>query len=61
MQAIQVHNLSPETYWASQAAEARHGPSIDAEARSFLEEAVHPKARVKLGSIVVALAKHLLQ
>ena len=50
MAAIVIRNLSPETHRALQARAARHGRSTEAEARTILDEAVRPTARVKLGS-----------
>ena len=56
MAAIVIRNLSPETHRALQARAARHGRSMEAEARTILDEAVRPTARVKLGSALAALA-----
>ncbi len=56
MAAIVIRNLSPETHRGLQARAARHGRSMEAEARTILDEAVRPTARVKLGSALAALA-----
>ena len=56
MAAIVIRNLSPETHRGLQARAARHGRSTEAEARTILDEAVRPTARVKLGSALAALA-----
>ena len=57
MPAIVIRNLPLETHRALQARAARHGRSTEAEARSILDEAVRPSARVKLGSALAALAQ----
>ena len=57
MAAIVIRNLSPETHRALQARAVRHGRSTEAEVRAILDEAVHPAARVKLGSALAALAR----
>jgi antitoxin FitA len=57
MAAIVIRNLSPETHRALNARAARHGRSTEAEARMILDEAVHPKDRVKLGSALAAFGK----
>ncbi len=57
MSAIVVRNLSPETHRALRARAAEHGRSMQAEARAILDEAVRPKARIKLGSALAALAR----
>ena len=59
MAAIVIRNLSPETHRALQARAAQHGRSTEAEARTILDEAVRPPARVKLGSALAALAQPL--
>ena len=56
MAAIVIRNLSPETHRALQARAARHGRSTEAEARTILDAAVRPNARVKLGSALAALS-----
>jgi plasmid stability protein len=57
MAAIVVRNLLPETHRALQDRAARHGRSTEAEARTILDEAVRPAARVKLGAALAALAR----
>ena len=59
MSAIVIRNLSPETHRALQARAARHGRSTEAEARTILDEAVRPTARVKLGTALAALSQPL--
>jgi len=59
MAAIVIRNLSPETHRALQARAARHRRSTEAEARTILDEAVRPTARIMLGSALAALAQPL--
>ena len=59
MAAIVIRNLAPQTHRALQARAARHGRSIEAEARCILDEAVRPVGRIKLGSALAALAEPL--
>ena len=57
MAAVLIRNLSLETHRALQARAARHNRSTEAEARTILDEAVRPVARIKLGSALAALAQ----
>jgi len=59
MAAIVIRNLSPETHRALQARAARHRRSTEAEARTILDKAVRPTARIMLGSALAALAQPL--
>jgi plasmid stability protein len=59
MPAIIIRNLSLETHQAMRARAARHGRSTEAEARTILDEAARPKARVRLGSALAALVQPL--
>jgi antitoxin FitA len=59
MAAIVIRNLSPATHRALQARAAQHGRSTEAEARTILDEAVRPIARIKLGSALAALTHPL--
>jgi plasmid stability protein len=54
---IVIRDLAPPTHRALQARAARHGRSIEAEARYILDEAVRPIGRIKLGSALAALAE----
>ena len=56
MPAINVRNLSEATHRALRIRAARHGRSTEAEVRSILDEAVHPKTTVKLGSMLSAIS-----
>ena len=57
MPAVTVRNLSKETYRALKLRAARHGRSMEAEIQTILEEAVHPRERVKIGSELAAFGR----
>lgn len=57
MPAVIVRNLSEEIHRALKLRATRHGRSTEAEIRSILEEAVKPKAPVRIGSRLTAFAK----
>ena len=57
MPAVTVRNLSKETHRALKLRAARHGRSTEAEIRTILEEAVHPRKRVKIGSELMAFGR----
>jgi plasmid stability protein len=57
MPAIVVRKISAETHRALRIRAREHGRSTEAEVRAILEGAVRPKARVKLGSALAAIAK----
>jgi plasmid stability protein len=59
MPALSVRNLSEETHRALRLRAARHGRSTEAEIRAILDEAVRPKARVKLGTMLSAIGRDL--
>ena len=50
MAAVTVRNLSAETHRALKRRAAQHGNSTEAEIRAILEEAVHPKTRILIGT-----------
>ena len=50
MSVVTVRNLPEATHRALKLRAAQHGRSTEAEIREILEEAVHPKTRVKIGS-----------
>ncbi len=50
MSAVTVRNLPAETHRALKQRATRHGRSTEAEIRAILEDAVHPRTRVKIGS-----------
>ena len=57
MPAVTVRSLSAETHRALRVRAARHGRSTEAEIRDILDEAVRPKARVKVGSTLAAFGR----
>jgi plasmid stability protein len=57
MAAVTIRNLSKETHRALKLRAAQHGRSTEAEIRNILEEAVHPKERVKIGSELAAFGR----
>lgn len=59
MPAVIVRNLPEETHRALKQRAARHGRSTEAEIREILEEAVRPKARLKIGSELAAFGQEM--
>ena len=59
MSAVTVRNLPEETHRALKQRAAKHGRSTEAEIRETLEDAVRPRARVKLGSALAAFGKRM--
>lgn len=59
MSVVTVRNLPEETHRALKVRAAQHGRSTEAEIREILEEAVRPKARVKLGAELAAFGQRL--
>ncbi|MGD0546240.1 MAG: plasmid stability protein [Terracidiphilus sp.] len=57
MPAVTVRNLPAETHRALKLRAARNARSTEAEIRVILEEAVRPKARLKIGSELAAFGK----
>ena len=57
MLAVTIRNLPEETHRALKLRAAQHGRSTEAEIREILEEAVHPKSRVKVGSELAAFGR----
>lgn len=57
MPVVTVRNLPDETHRALKLRAARHGRSTEAEIRAILENAVRPKARIRMGSELAAFAK----
>jgi antitoxin FitA len=50
MHSILVRNLPDATHRALKIRASRHGRSTEAEVREILEDAVHPKGRIRVGS-----------
>lgn len=59
MSVVTVRNLPEETHRALKVRAAQHGRSTEAEIREILEDAVHPKARIKIGSELATFGKRL--
>ena len=59
MSVVTVRNLPEKTHRALKVRAARHGCSTEAEIRNILEEAVYPKARLKIGSELAAFGRRL--
>lgn len=57
MPAVTVRNLPVETHRALKLRAARNARSTEAEIRVILEEAVRPKARLKIGSELAAFGQ----
>ncbi|MBX9458360.1 MAG: hypothetical protein KL863_21285 [Rhizobium sp.] len=59
MAAVTIRNLNDETHRALKRQAAEHGRSTEAEIRSILDGAVQSKARLKLGSAIVARVREI--
>lgn len=59
MPVVTVRNLPEETHRALKVRAAQHGRSTEAEIREILEDAVHPKTRIKIGSELAAFGQQL--
>lgn len=57
MAMLTVRNIPDEVHRALRAQAARHGHSMEAEAREILESAVSPDGRVKLGSLLADIGR----
>ncbi|MBZ9989378.1 Arc family DNA-binding protein [Mesorhizobium sp. BH1-1-5] len=57
MSAVTIRNLPEETHRALRVRAAINGRSTEAEIRAILEDAVRPEDRVKLGSLLSAIAR----
>jgi antitoxin FitA len=57
MPVVTVRNLSEATHRALKLRAAQHGRSTEAEIREILEEAVRPKARLKIGTELAAFGQ----
>ena len=55
MPAVTIRNLTEETHRALKVRAAQHGRSTEAEIRNIIENAVRPKDRLKLGSVLAAI------
>jgi len=57
MASLNVRKLSEQTHKALRIRAAQHGRSVEAEIRAILDEAVNPKGRVGLGSMLTAIGR----
>ena len=57
MASLNVRNLSDHTHKALRIRAAQHGRSVEAEIRAILDEAVNPRERVGLGSMLTAIGR----
>lgn len=56
---LTVRNLPDEVHRALRQQAAAHGHSTEAEVRSILAEAVQPKGRLRLGSMLTEIGREL--
>lgn len=57
MPSITIRNVPVEVHRAIRVRAAMHGRSAEAEIRDILEKAAKPEKRVKLGSLLVSIAR----
>ena len=57
MAVVTVRNLPEATHRALKLRAVKHGRSTEAEIRAILEDAVRPKSRVKIGSVLATLGQ----
>lgn len=57
MATVTIRNLPDEVHRALRVRAATHGRSTEAEIRDILETTVRPPERVKLGSLLVSIAR----
>lgn len=57
MAMLTVRNLSEEVHRALRQRASQHGQSMEAEARDILANALHPRGRVQLGSLMQQLGQ----
>ncbi|NCP64102.1 MAG: Arc family DNA-binding protein [Paraglaciecola sp.] len=57
MAILTVRNLPDEVHRALRMLAAGHGRSTEAEVRAILEDAVKPKGRLKLGSLLADIGQ----
>ena len=55
--AVTIRNLPEATHLALKARATRNGRSTEAEIREILENAVRPKDRVKLGTLLAEIGR----
>ena len=57
MASLNVRNLSEQTHKALRIRAAQHGRSVEAEIRAILDDAVNPRERIGLGSMLTAIGR----
>lgn len=57
MATVTVRNLPDEVHRALRVRAAHHGRSTEAEIREILEAAARPPERIKLGTLLVSIAR----
>ncbi|TIR15974.1 MAG: Arc family DNA-binding protein [Mesorhizobium sp.] len=57
MTAVTIRNLPEETHRALRVRAAINGRSTEAEIRAILEDAVRPEGRVRVGTLLSAIAR----
>ncbi len=57
MPSITIRNVPDEVHRAIRIRAAMHGRSAEAEIRDILEKAAKPDGRLKLGSLLVSIAR----
>ncbi|GHU38301.1 plasmid stability protein stbC [Betaproteobacteria bacterium] len=57
MVMITVRNLPDDVHRALKVRAAQHGCSTEAEVRDILKKAAQPEGRLKLGSLLVSIAR----
>lgn len=59
MASLNVRNLSDATHKALRIRAAQHGRSMEAEIRAILDDAVSPRQKIGLGSMLAAIGRDL--
>lgn len=57
MGSLNVRNLSDETHKALRIRAAEHGRSMEAEVRAILDDALTPRNKIGLGSMLAAIGR----
>lgn len=57
MGSLNIRNLSDKTHKALRIQAARHGRSMEAEVRAILDEAMSPRGKLGLGSMLAAIGQ----
>jgi plasmid stability protein len=57
MPSITIRNVPDEVHRAIRIRAVSHGRSAEAEIRSILDQAARPEGRIKLGSMLAAIAR----